>query len=137
MQLGELIQTERKELKMSQDELASRLMRSQDWMSLVERNKLDPLQEDLENIAKELKSPLLQDIADGRAFRSFKKRLWGERMVTLKINNDNGGHYTSLGAVIQLAEIINASDDVDIVVEYKKRGQAVESSSSIKNPAID
>ena len=37
MQLGELIQNERKELKMSQEELASRLMRSQDWMSLVER----------------------------------------------------------------------------------------------------
>ena len=53
MQLGDLIQSERKDLKVSQEELASRLMRSQDWMSLVERNKLEPLQEDLENIAKE------------------------------------------------------------------------------------
>ena len=78
MQLGELIQSERKDLKVSQEELASRLMRSQDWMSLVERNKLEPLQEDLENLAKELRSELLQDIADGRAFRTFKKRLWGD-----------------------------------------------------------
>lgn len=75
MQLGDIIQEERKELKISQEELASRLQRSQDWMSLVERNKQIPLQDDLENLARELKSEVLQDIADGRAFKELKKRL--------------------------------------------------------------
>lgn len=75
MQLGDIIQVERKELKISQEELASRLQRSQDWMSLVERNKQEPLQNDLENLARELKSEVLQDIADGRAFKELKKRL--------------------------------------------------------------
>ena len=75
MQLGDIILTERKELKISQEELANRLQRSQDWMSLVERNKQEPLQSDLENLARELKSEVLQDIADGRAFRELKKRL--------------------------------------------------------------
>lgn len=75
MQLGDIIQVERRELKISQEELASRLQRSQDWMSLVERNKQEPLQSDLENLARELKSEVLQDIADGRAFRELKKRL--------------------------------------------------------------
>lgn len=75
MQIGDIIQTERKELKISQEELANRLQRSQDWMSLVERNKQEPLQSDLENLARELKSEVLQDIADGRAFRELKKRL--------------------------------------------------------------
>lgn len=75
MQLGDIIQIERKELKISQEELANKLQRSQDWMSLIERNKQEPLQEDLENLARELKSKLLQDIADGRAFKELKKRL--------------------------------------------------------------
>lgn len=78
MQLGDIISAERKELKISQEELANRLQRSQDWMSLVERNKQEPLQNDLENLARELKSEVLQDIADGRAFKELKKRLWGE-----------------------------------------------------------
>lgn len=75
MQIGDIIQIERRELKISQEELANRLQRSQDWMSLVERNKQEPLQSDLENLARELKSEVLQDIADGRAFRELKKRL--------------------------------------------------------------
>ena len=75
MQLGDIISAERKELKISQEELANRLQRSQDWMSLVERNKQEPLQNDLENLARELKSEVLQDIADGRAFKELKKRL--------------------------------------------------------------
>ena len=75
MQIGDIIQAERKEMKISQEELAYRLQRSQDWMSLVERNKQEPLQNDLENLARELKSEVLQDIADGRAFKELKKRL--------------------------------------------------------------
>lgn len=75
MQLGDIIQIERKELKMSQDELAYRLQRSQDWVSLVERNKQEPTLDDLENLARELKSKVIQDIADGRAFKELKKRL--------------------------------------------------------------
>jgi len=75
VQLGDIISAERKELKISQEELANRLQRSQDWMSLVERNKQEPLQNDLENLARELKSEVLQDIADGRAFKELKKRL--------------------------------------------------------------
>lgn len=75
MQLGDIIQIERKELKISQDDLAYRLQRSQDWVSLVERNKQEPTLDDLENLARELKSKVLQDIADGRAFKELKKRL--------------------------------------------------------------
>lgn len=75
MQLGDIISAERKGLRISQEELANRLQRSQDWMSLVERNKQEPLQSDLENLARELKSEVLQDIADGRAFKELKKRL--------------------------------------------------------------
>lgn len=75
MQLGDIISIERKELKISQEDLAYRLQRSQDWVSLVERNKQVPLQNDLENLARELKSDVLQDIADGRAFKELKKRL--------------------------------------------------------------
>ena len=75
MQLGDIIQIERKELKISQDDLAYRLQRSQDWVSLVERNKQEPTLDDLENLARELKSKVLQDIADGRAFKELKKIL--------------------------------------------------------------
>lgn len=75
MQLGDIIQIERKELKMSQDDLAYRLQRSQDWVSLVERNKQEPTLDDLENLARELKSKVLQDIANGRAFQELKKRM--------------------------------------------------------------
>ena len=60
-------------------------------------------------------------------------------MVTIKIQNEQEGTegtYTELGAVIQIAEIIHKSDEVNIDVQYKKRGQAVESSSSIKNPTV-
>ena len=75
MTLGNLIQLERKEMRLSQEELAYKLQRSQDWLSLVERNKQQPLQEDLENLARELRSELIQDIANGRAFKEFKRRL--------------------------------------------------------------
>ena len=75
MNLGTLIQMERKEMRLSQEELAIKIQRSQDWVSLIERNKQEPLQEDLENLARELRSKILQDIADGRAFKEFRRKL--------------------------------------------------------------
>lgn len=75
MKIGDIISAERKGMRLTQEELALKLQRSQDWMSLVERNKQEPLQDDLENLARELKSEVLQDIADGRAFKELKKRL--------------------------------------------------------------
>ena len=75
MKIGDIISAERKGMRMTQEELALKLQRSQDWMSLVERNKQEPLQDDLENLARELKSDVLQDIAYGRAFKEIKKRL--------------------------------------------------------------
>ena len=47
-------------------------------MSLIEQNK----QEDLENLARELKSKLLQDITNGRAFKEFKKGCKLNNIVT-------------------------------------------------------
>lgn len=75
MQLGDIISAERKELRISQEELAYRLQRSQDWVSLVERNKQEPTLDDLENLARELKSKVIKDISDGRAFQELKKRM--------------------------------------------------------------
>lgn len=74
MTLGQLISMERKELKISQEELAYRVQRSQDWLSLIERDKQEPTIDDVENLARELKSKLLRNIADGRTFSEFKRR---------------------------------------------------------------
>lgn len=75
MQLGNIIQIERKEMRLTQEELAYRVQRSQDWLSLIERNKQEPTIEDLENLARELKSNLLKDISAGRMFYELRKRL--------------------------------------------------------------
>lgn len=75
MKLGELIQYERKEKRVSQEELASKLLRSQDWLSMVERGKIEPLQEDLMVLATELDSELITEIAFGRAIKKIKELL--------------------------------------------------------------
>ena len=57
-------------------------------------------------------------------------------MVKLSIQSENveyGGVYTELSALNQLIEIFQKSDDVEIDIKYKVRGQAVECSSSINN----
>ena len=57
-------------------------------------------------------------------------------MVKLEIQNENGsygGLYTELGAVKQIIDIIHNSDEVEIKVEYKNRGQAVGCKSSRKD----
>lgn len=74
MQLGDIVQAERKELRLSQEELASRLQRSQDWVSLVERNKQEPTLDDLDKLARELKSQVLRDIANGKYYLEMYKR---------------------------------------------------------------
>lgn len=75
MQIGDFIKYLRKGNGVNQDELAEQIMRSQDWMSLVETNKMQPNTEDIKLIAKALHEPLLETIADGLLFQELKKRM--------------------------------------------------------------
>ena len=75
MQIGDFIKYLRKGNGISQDELAEKVMRSQDWMSLVETNKIQPNTEDIKLIAKELHEPILDTIADGLLFQEIKRRM--------------------------------------------------------------
>ena len=75
MQIGDFIKYLRKGNGFSQDELADQVMRSQDWMSLVENNKMQPNTEDIKLIAKALHEPLLEILADGLLFQELKKRM--------------------------------------------------------------
>lgn len=75
MQIGDFIKYLRKGNGVNQDELAEQVMRSQDWMSLVETNKMQPNAEDIKLIAKALHEPLLETIADGLLFQELKKRM--------------------------------------------------------------
>lgn len=75
MQIGDFIKYLRKGNGVNQDELAEQVMRSQDWMSLVETNKMQPNTEDIKLIAKALHEPLLETIADGLLFQELKKRM--------------------------------------------------------------
>ena len=50
-------------------------MRSQDWMSLVETNKIEPNTEDIKLISKALHEPILEILADGLLFQELKKRM--------------------------------------------------------------
>lgn len=79
MQIGDFIKYLRKGNGISQEELAEAVMRSQDWMSLVETNKIQPNTEDIKLIAKALHEPILEILADGLLFQELKKRMWGER----------------------------------------------------------
>lgn len=57
-------------------------------------------------------------------------------MVKLSIQSEReecGGLYTDLGAVKQIIDIIHKSDEVEISIKYKVRGQAEKCSSSINN----
>jgi transcriptional regulator with XRE-family HTH domain len=75
MQIGDFIKYLRKGNGLSQDELAEEVMRSQDWMSLVETNKIEPNTEDIKLMSKALHEPLLETLADGLLFQEFKKRM--------------------------------------------------------------
>lgn len=75
MQIGDFIKYLRKGNGVNQDELAEQIMRSQDWMSLVETNKMQPNTEDIKLIAKALHEPLLEILADGLLFQELKKRM--------------------------------------------------------------
>lgn len=75
MQIGDFIKYLRKGNGVNQDELAEQIMRSQDWMSLVETNKMQPNTEDIKLIAKALHEPLLETIADGLLFQELKKKM--------------------------------------------------------------
>lgn len=75
MQIGDFIKYLRKGNGVNQDELAEQVMRSQDWMSLVETNKMQPNTEDIKLIAKALHEPLLEILADGLLFQELKKRM--------------------------------------------------------------
>lgn len=75
MQIGDFIKYLRKGNGLSQDELAEAVMRSQDWMSLVETNKIEPNTEDIKLMSKALHEPLLEILADGLLFQEFKKRM--------------------------------------------------------------
>ena len=75
MQIGDFIKYLRKGNGFSQDELASQVMRSQDWMSLVETNKIEPNTEDIKLISKALHEPILEILADGLLFQDIKKRM--------------------------------------------------------------
>ena len=75
MQIGDFIKYLRKGNGISQDELAEKVMRSQDWMSLVETSKIQPNTEDIKLIAKELHEPILDTIADGLLFQEIKRRM--------------------------------------------------------------
>lgn len=76
MQIGDFIKYLRKGNGISQDELANEVMRSQDWMSLVETNKIEPGVEDIKLISKALHEPILEILADGLLFQDIKKRMW-------------------------------------------------------------
>lgn len=75
MQIGDFIRYLRKGNGVNQDELADQVMRSQDWMSLVETNKMQPNTEDIKLISKALHEPLLEILADGLLFQELKKRM--------------------------------------------------------------
>jgi transcriptional regulator with XRE-family HTH domain len=75
VQIGDFIKYLRKGNGLSQDELAEAVMRSQDWMSLVETNKIEPNTEDIKLMSKALHEPLLEILADGLLFQEFKKRM--------------------------------------------------------------
>ena len=75
MQIGDFIRYLRKGNGVTQDELADQVMRSQDWMSLVENNKMQPNTEDIKLISKALHEPLLEILADGLLFQELKKRM--------------------------------------------------------------
>ena len=75
MQIGDFIRYLRKGNGVNQDELADQVMRSQDWMSLVENNKMQPNTEDIKLISKALHEPLLEILADGLLFQELKKRM--------------------------------------------------------------
>ena len=75
MQIGDFIKYLRKGNGLSQDELAEEVMRSQDWMSLVETNKIEPNTEDIKLMSKALHEPLLEVLADGLLFQELKKRM--------------------------------------------------------------
>lgn len=75
MQIGDFIKYLRKGNGLSQDELADQVMRSQDWMSLVETNKIEPNTEDIKLISKALHEPILEILADGLLFQDIKKRM--------------------------------------------------------------
>ena len=75
MQIGDFIKYLRKGNGYSQDELADRVMRSQDWMSLVETNKIEPNTEDIKLISKALHEPILEILADGLLFQELKRRI--------------------------------------------------------------
>ena len=75
MQIGDFIKYLRKGNGFSQDELADQVMRSQDWMSLVETNKIEPNTEDIKLMAKALHEPILEILADGLLFQELKRRM--------------------------------------------------------------
>ena len=75
MQIGDFIKYLRKGNGMSQDELAEAVMRSQDWMSMVETNKIQPNVEDITLISKALHEPILEMLADGLLFQELKKKI--------------------------------------------------------------
>ncbi len=75
MQIGDFIKYLRKGNGLSQEELADQVMRSQDWMSLVETNKIEPNTEDIKLMSKALHEPILEILADGLLFQDIKKRM--------------------------------------------------------------
>lgn len=75
MQIGDFIKYLRKGNGYSQDELADQVMRSQDWMSMVETNKIQPNTEDIKLMSKALHEPILEILADGLLFQDIKKRM--------------------------------------------------------------
>ena len=75
MQIGDFIKYLRKGNGLSQDELAEQVLRSQDWMSMVETNKMQPNTEDIKLISKALHEPILETLADGLLFQELKKRM--------------------------------------------------------------
>lgn len=75
MRIGDFIKYLRKGNGMSQEELADKVMRSQDWMSLVETNKIQPNTEDIKLLSKALHESLLETVADGLLFQELKRRM--------------------------------------------------------------
>lgn len=75
MQIGDFIKYLRKGNGISQEELADKVMRSQDWMSLVETNKIQPNTEDVKLLSKALHESLLETVADGLLFQELKRRM--------------------------------------------------------------
>jgi DNA-binding XRE family transcriptional regulator len=73
MNIGEFLKFIRNRHSLTQSDIGNICLRSKDWVYMVENGKLEPTNEDLALISKELQEPLLLLITYGKTIQQLFK----------------------------------------------------------------